>query len=53
MSENASDLHRQQKLYWDQMFELKVAASYIRLYRDYLGKWVSGLGALKARAYLN
>ncbi len=50
MSENASDLHRQQKLYWDQMFELKVAASYIRLYRDYLGKWVSGLGALKAIA---
>jgi len=50
MSENASDLHRQQKLYWDQMFELKVAASYIRLYRDSLGKSVAWLGALKAIA---
>ena len=50
MSENVPDLHRQQKLYWDQMFELKVAASYIRLYRDSLGRWVTGLGALKAIA---
>jgi hypothetical protein len=50
MSENVSDLHRQQKLYWDQMFELKVAASYIRLYRDHLGRWVTRLGVLKAVA---
>ena len=50
MSENVPDLHRQQKLYWDQMFELKVSASYIRLYRDHLGRWVTGLGALKAIA---
>lgn len=32
------------------MVELKVASSYIRLYRDYLGKWVTGLGTLKAVA---
>jgi len=32
------------------MFELKRAASYIRFYRDSLGKWVTGLGALKAIA---
>jgi hypothetical protein len=50
MSETVPDLHRQQKLYWDQMFEVKVAASYIRLYRDSLDKWVTGLGALKAIA---
>ncbi len=32
------------------MIELKVASSYMRLYRDYLGKWVTGLGTLKAIA---
>ena len=32
------------------MIELKVAASYIRHYRDYLGKWVTGLGTLRAIA---
>jgi len=42
--------HRQQQLYWSQMIELKVAASYIRRYRDYLGKWVTRLGTLRAIA---
>jgi hypothetical protein len=32
------------------MIELKVAACYIRLYRDYLGKRVSALGTLRAIA---
>ena len=50
MSELATNPHRQQQLYWAQMIELKVAASYIRLYRDYLGKWVTGLGTLRAIA---
>jgi len=48
--EITSDPHRQQQLYWNQMYQLKVAASYIRLYRDQLGKWVTGLGALRAIA---
>ena len=48
--ESSSDPHRQQRLYWDQMYELKVAACYIRLYRDHLGRWVTGLGAIKAIA---
>gem|GEM_PF-6886655 len=48
MSEPVSDLHRQQNLYWDQTFKLKVTASYYRLYRDHLGKWVAFLGILKA-----
>jgi hypothetical protein len=52
MSENqdSPDFHRQQLLYWNQMYQLKVAALYIRLYRDHLGKWVTGLAALKAIA---
>lgn len=50
MNENGQDPHRQQRLYWDQMYALKVAASAIRLYRDSLNKWVTGLGALKAIA---
>jgi hypothetical protein len=50
MTENVSDLHRQQKLYWDQMFELKVEVSYIRLYRNSLGNSVTALAALKAIA---
>ncbi len=32
------------------MIELKVAAGYIRRYRDDLGKWVTGLGTVKAIA---
>jgi hypothetical protein len=50
MNENVSDSDRQQLHYWNQMYELKVAAFYIRLYRDQLGKWVTGLAALKAIA---
>lgn len=48
MSEDPA--HRQQQLYWAQMIELKVANAYIRRYRDYLGKWVTSLGVLRAIA---
>jgi hypothetical protein len=47
VDENA---HRQQQLYWNQMIELRVAAAYIRRYRDDLGKWVTRLGTVKAIA---
>jgi hypothetical protein len=47
VTENA---HRQQQLYWNQMVELRVASSYIRRYRDALGKWFTCLGTLKAVA---
>jgi hypothetical protein len=47
---NVADPHRQQDLYWKQMIELRVAAGYIRRYRDDLGKWVKGLGILRAIA---
>jgi hypothetical protein len=50
MSENASDPHRQQRLYWNEMINLKADASYIRLYRDSQGRWVTRLGTLKAVA---
>ena len=47
MDENA---HRQQQLYWNQMVQLKVAGAYTRRYRNDLGRWVTGLGTLKAIA---
>ena len=50
MNENAADPHRQQDLYWKHMTELKVAAAYIRRYRDDRGTWVTRLGILKAIA---
>ena len=49
-TELVPDPHRQQQLYWNEMINLKADASYIRLYRDSLGKWVTGLAALKAIA---
>lgn len=49
-SENLPDPHRQQRLYWNEMVNLKADASYIRLYRDSQGRWVTWLGALKAIA---
>jgi hypothetical protein len=50
MNENVQDLNRQQLLFWKQMYQLKVAALYIRFYRDHLGKWVTSLATLKAIA---
>jgi hypothetical protein len=50
MEGNGLNSHRQQQLYWNQMIELKVAASYMRLYRDDLGTWVARLAILKAVA---
>ena len=42
--------HRQQALYWTKMVELRVAANYTCRYRDYLGRWVTGIGVVKAVA---
>lgn len=50
MHENQLDPHRQQRLYWNQMLQLKGSLSYICVYRNYLGRWVTGLGALRAIA---
>ncbi len=48
--EITSDPHRQQRLYWNEMINLKADAAFIRLYRDSRGKWVTTLGTLKAIA---
>jgi hypothetical protein len=50
MSEIATNPHRQQQLYFAQMLELKVATVYIKRYRDYLSKWVTGIGTIRAIA---
>jgi hypothetical protein len=49
VNENAAS-HRQQNLYWNQMVEIKVAAEYMRRYRDHAGKRVTALATLKAIA---
>ena len=50
MSEIATNAHRQQQLYWAQMTELKTACVYTRRYRDHLGRWVTGIGTVRAIA---
>jgi hypothetical protein len=50
MGEPETNPHRQQQLYWAQMVELKVAACYIRHYRDSLGRRVTAVGTLRAVA---
>jgi hypothetical protein len=46
----ALNLQVQQQQYWQAMIELKVAAEYIELHRDYLSRWVMTLGVLKSIA---
>jgi len=50
MNETTELSHRQQSLYWTQMVELKVAALYIKHYRDYLAGWVTGIATVRAVA---
>src|SRR3984893_19524878 len=50
MNELVPNPHRQQQLYWAQRGKLKVAACYIRHYRDNLGKRVTALGTVRAIA---
>jgi hypothetical protein len=45
-----SDPHYWQRQYWDEMINLKAAASYVDLYRNSRGKWVRNLGILRAVA---
>jgi hypothetical protein len=50
MNENVQDPLRQPRLYWKEMTDLKADASYIRLYRNSQGRWVTRLAVLKAIA---
>ncbi len=45
-----NDPHRQQNLYFNELFQLKIACEYIRLYRNDLARWVARFGALRAVA---
>ena len=45
-----TDCHRQPKLYWTKLFQLKVGAAYMRRYRDDLAKWITRFNALRAVA---
>jgi hypothetical protein len=40
--------HRQQDLYWKELFQLKIACEYLRRYRSILARWVTVFDALKA-----
>jgi len=42
--------HRQQELYWRQLVELRVAANYVRLYRDDQASWINRVGIFRAIA---
>ena len=50
MGESVPNPHRQQQLYWAQLYELKAACVYIRRYRGYLSKWVTTTGTIRAIA---
>jgi hypothetical protein len=40
--------HRQQNLYYNQLFQLKVQCEYIRRYREILSRWAMRFSALRA-----
>lgn len=40
--------HRQQNLYYNQLFQLKVQCEYVRRYRDNLSRWVTRFAGLRA-----
>jgi len=42
--------HRQQDLYFNELFQLKVACEYIRLYRNHLTSWVTRFAFVRAFA---
>ena len=44
------ELERQQRLYWNKMLDLRTAADYIRLYRNYTGRWVTRVAVVRAVA---
>jgi len=50
IEQQKKDLERQKNLYWKQLVDLKVAAIYMRCYRDYLGTWVTRIAMVRAIA---
>jgi hypothetical protein len=49
-SDGDAATHRQQDLYYQELFQLKVACEYVQRYRDSLGRWVTWLSSLRAIA---
>jgi hypothetical protein len=45
-----TDAHRQQDLYFNELFQLKVGCEYMRLYRNGLARWVARFAAVRAIA---
>jgi len=45
-----SGLARQQALYWKKMSDLRIAADYVRRYRDDCGHWMTVFGTVRAIA---
>jgi hypothetical protein len=50
MGENAETPSREQLIYWQEFVQLKVDTCYVRDYRNELGKWVTGVAAIRAIA---
>ena len=50
MSESSDGPSREQQSYWLEFVQLKVDTCYVRDYRNYLGRWVTGVSAIRAVA---
>ena len=50
ITEEEGPSHRQQDLYFNELFQLKVACEYMRLYRNRVARWVTRFNALRALA---
>ena len=49
-SDSEAGSHRQQDLYFNELFQLKIACEYQRRYANRLARWVTGFNALRAIA---
>ena len=50
MDPTSESAHRQQNLYFQELFELKVACEYMRRYREQIAFWVTQFDMLRAIA---
>jgi hypothetical protein len=45
---HGEEISREQILYWQELVQLKADSCYVRDYRNAVGKWVTGIAALRA-----
>jgi hypothetical protein len=50
MNESSEGPSREQQIYWQEFVQLKADTCYVRDYRNALGKWVTGVSAVRAIA---